>query len=946
MGLAALGILLLLSAAAIRLGYLPEAEDKSIQVRFEFQGAFEEEVEGLITDPLESELSRIRGVQEILSLSEQGSSRVSLAFSPETDLDRAYLRVREAVDRVRSSLPAAVQRPSIIRSGFGSRPVFIAAFPRDGAFGAEALRSRFESVPGSGEIEIGGGGEQEIRILFDPQKLAARRLSVLDLVRCLRSANGSGGFGREGEPSALIEGRWESLAQLREAAVAPGVRLSDLSEIELTTIGRESIARVDGEEKIIVYVHKAGDANTIGLCKVLDKLVKQDLAGTVLFNYGRAITSALREILVSILMGVLLVVILTLAFWGRLTSGLLIVSAIPFSVLSAVALLSSFTLELNLVTLAGIATGTGLVIDAGVILVEEVEACGGNVPLALGATRASILFSAATTLAVFLPLLFAERQLLSRFGALALTVSAALCSSLLYVFLFLPAPLSALKAGAGREKRASAPRAFRRAYFFICRHPKAFLAGISLILLGSLLSLPGLRWEELGQEQRSQLTLRLEYPSGVSLETVSGSASKLEGQLLARDWLERLVSRYEKERAFFLLTLKSKADRSAVLAELRDRQRDFPQAFFYFEEAEGKENGLEVLLSGSDIPTLREETVGLAGKIQALAQVREVIFHFKEVLPVRRITVDLQAARRLDADPYQIYTAIFWALNRPVADKWNRLGQEIDIRLQAALPAPGSLDSLLEMTVPNRQSQPITLKTLVRVTETPTAGRIYHYNRQRSLSFTVLASRRDRGTTLEAVRKLIASASLPSGYRVELGSREKQESILRRSSILSLALSLALVLIILVFQFESLKSALIILLQIPLSFVLPLLALRLLDLPVTIPYMMGLMLTAGISVNNGILVLEPLPRGRLEAGAVYTVLESKLKAILISSLTTILGVLPLLADPSGRTGLLASLSITIALGLSGSLVFLFVSLPALATGPALAQDLPWPRDLS
>jgi HAE1 family hydrophobic/amphiphilic exporter-1 len=218
----------------------------------------------------------------------------------------------------------------------------------------------------------------------------------------------------------------------------------------------------------------------------------------------------------------------------------------------------------------------------------------------------------------------------------------------------------------------------------------------------------------------------------------------------------------------------------------------------------------------------------------------------------------------------------------------------------------------------------------VNVTDQPQSGRIYHLNRSRSVSLSILTDWRSRVKLLRNTRRILESFPFPPEYRGDIGREVQEEILLGKAVMVSLGLAVLLIFFILMFQFESIRISGIILLQIPCSFVCPLLALKAISWSFTLPVIIGLILTSGIAVNNAILVFVDIRVGRLTVERVYKALVKKLRPLLVSSLTTIAGVMPLLLSGKAGRGILAPLSLTVSMGITGSLVALVVTLSVVA----------------
>ena len=927
-------ILITVVASTIPLGYLPRPFKKTILISLEYRGAFEQQIERTLVDPLENSLSAVAGITEISSVCEKGRARVIVTFSGHTDLDAAFLAVRDIVYADYEDFPPDVQRPVILKSDPTGKPVFIVGFPLEGVLGKADLKELFENVEGSGEVELGGRAESEIAIRFDPKKMKIAEVELSDLIHSVRQTNILGGFGREAGPSYLLDSRFRHMDELLDLMVVHGVRLRELADVNVHERRDDIVGRVNGRERLVLYVQPEGDANVLELCRRLERLSSSLPEAEILYDYGRLVSGALIQVLFAIGIGIICVVSLTFLFIHKIVPSLLISANIPFSIIAALALLRFAGEELNILSLSGIAVGVGLVIDAGVIFTEEFFHHDNSYSIAISRSRGPILFAAATTGAVFLPLLFAPRALIDQFRGLALAIVGSVAASCIFVFCFLPAFLHRIYgsrevlSGNLKKTRNHKPLRYLLSAMLIMNRFRWPLVAWGVVLSGVvvILSLDMARagYGRIGLEQEV-MRFSVEYPSGYTTEHVLNSTSEVEQQLLGFSGIEMVSSRFEPERASFFVKLRDTSRKDELVSAVKAKVDELAEALLYFPDDTADTSSFTVVLSGRVPVELRRLARLLAEQIQGLPHCRGVLLHFKDQLPARQLHVDLHKAARMRVSAEDLYSRMYWALSAPVLDKWSTGGNEIDIILQAQTleGKDRSMSALLQLPCP-RSTLPIS--SLVRVSEKPQGGRLFHLNRSRSVQLSVLTDWKHRSAVLEDTQKTLASFSFPLGYRGEIGSEVREQRVLARGLYVSFALATLLVFFILVFQFQTLGISTIILLQIPGAFIFPILVLKILSWPISPPVIIGLILTSGIVVNNGILVSTDLERIGFTVQGVYRVLEFKLRPILVSSLTTIAGIAPLLLAGRANSAILAPLSVTVASGITGSIGVLIVTL--------------------
>lgn len=938
--LALISVLMLILVPSIPLGYLPRPVKKTVMITIEYRGAFEREIERTIVNPLEEGLSNVRGITEIFSIAEKEKARIVLTFSGQTDLDEAFLAVREIVYAACTDFPPEVQRPVILNSDPLGAPVFIAGFPPAGSTREEELKRIFENVEGSGEILVAGERNPQVVVCYDSQRLAAAHLGQEDLIRAVRGVNVLGGFAPVSGQPQILDNRFRRVEDLQDLRISPGIRLRDVAVVAIENRREKIHGRVNGRERLILYVHPEGDANVLELCSRLERLTAKLPDAEVIYSHGRQVRRALSRILYAAAIGVGCVVLLTSLFIRRLVPAALVSANIPFAVLLSLAALRIAGEQLDVLSLSGIVVGAGLVIDAGVVFIDEFFRSGSCYKRTVARTRSPILFASATTAAVFLPLLFAPQPLVDQFRGLALSITASVAASCLFVFGFLPVFLHNIYGNRSRPMRAR-PLVQPDTRIVCLRRLMVFLHGIRIpilisflvfaaltVLLTRGLNRGGMGYSGINEEM---LQFSIEYPSGYTADSILDSARPIEKSLMSCSHVKRVSSRYEPERASFVVQLDAPSCRDELLSMLRSEEEGLGEAFLHFPQGFTGWTSIPIVISGTRPQELERLARDLAGQIRGMPQCEQVLLHFKEALPARELHVDLEKTARAGVVPSDLYAQMRWALSAPVMDKWTTVQGEMDIilRTRCGHPEGHTLSELLQSPC---GSAAFPLADLVRVGERPQTGRIYHLNRTRSVRLSVLTNWEHRRLMLDACKGILAGFPFPPGYRGRIGGEAEEQRVQYGMMACGLALAVLLILFVLMFQFESLRLTGIIAMQIPGAFIFPLLFLKIFSWSLTLPVFVGLILTSGIAVNNAILVFADLRKGPLTGQRIARALERKLRALLVSSLTTIAGVAPLLLSGRANQGILAPLSITVAAGIAGSIAVLIVTCSVVAPG--------------
>ena len=443
----------------------------TFSITTEYQGADPEEVERLITIPIEDGIGEIPGIRTIRSTSEFSRSRVIVVADGEADMGSLYADLSERVDRVRSSFPRTVQKTRILSSDDSNNPVFIVAFSPGGMglnelgeYVADRVKPGYQGIPGAGEVETGGRGNREVLVKLDAGKAALYGIDPLSVSAALQGACVRMPLGSLAESTRDLSLFFDSgIRELDDfggvfvpASGGLPVRLSDIARLSREYGESDQIARLDGRECVILYVYPAGDANPVSLCgKLVEATRVHEAAGLdvqIVYDRGAEIMSGIGDILSSMAVGMASLILFIGLFIPDPASRGLLSASVPLSLFLGFSALSAFRVPVDSDIISGLAIGSGLIIDNYLIL-YDFAARNGNGPLRPIAVP--LLSGTLTTVIVFLPLL-APGSSGSGLRPISFSICSMLVISLFLSFTFLPAPLRYL-AARGRKGRAILP---------------------------------------------------------------------------------------------------------------------------------------------------------------------------------------------------------------------------------------------------------------------------------------------------------------------------------------------------------------------------------------------------------------------------------------------------------------------------------------------------------
>ncbi|MDC7242196.1 MAG: efflux RND transporter permease subunit, partial [Spirochaetales bacterium] len=638
--------------------YYPERAQKFISIRTRLDE--EESIEKKITAPLEEELLRVKGVAEISSLSGRGESRITLLLDEDQNLDDAYLEVRERVQRVSAHYPDTAGTPMLLKSQSSSSPVFVLAIPPETDISADRLKSLFQSVRGTGEIEISSASNPEVHIECSPGLLSSLKLSSADLGIRIAENNALSAVHRD-TGILLMDQRIKSLVDFGSIPVNNGFLLADAGQITLTGAEQRSISELNGAPGQVMWISKTGSANVIRLCRKL-RAKTADLEGSrVLYDRGALIEEALSGLFLTLGLSCASVFLVTAIFIRKFRELLLLCLNIPFSLAGTMALLTLAGQDINLSVLAGLALCSGMIIDSGVIVLEQ-----GLKP-ALKPLTASLV----STILVLSPLIFASPSLKILCLPLAAAVSICLTLSFLYILIIL--------GGSGRMSRDLYKSSFRLPT--AGRGLEALPMIILLLTFPAFLSLGRLRYrEEIDLADRT-LGFSVEFEAGRTKERVREGLKRVDAFLRASDVPEYYSSSYSDERGRFLIKLGKESDREKIRRQII-AEAGIIRGYLSFDDSPAEESYL-IRIKGEDRNELKRVSDDLARYLESQSGEYQVVLGYKEQPDTLLITTDNLKCSAAGISPERIAGYLLLAQNPPVLGKWlpPGVGELRDIRI-------------------------------------------------------------------------------------------------------------------------------------------------------------------------------------------------------------------------------------------------------------------------
>jgi len=976
----------------------PDISYPSITVQTDFPDTAPQEVENLVTRPVEEAVGVLRGLKAIHSVSRPGVSEVTLEFDWDSDMDLLSMEVREKLDRL--ILPQEAEEPIVLRFDPSLDPIMRIALSGQGGLNEmrnlaeRKIKLDMETIKGVAAAQVKGGLEDEIHIDIDQERLAALGIplqQVRDVVG-VSNVNLPGGSLRGRDSHFLIRtlNEFDSVDEIGAVIVterdgAP-VRLRDVATVSMGTREREEITRVDGKECVEIALFKEGDANTVTVARLLrermeewQKKLPEGYQLSMMFDQSHFIQQSINEVRDSAVFGGILAIIVLFLFLREWRSTVIIAATIPISVVATFMFMYRLDISLNVMSLGGLALGIGNLVDNSIVVLESIHRKRKlGLPVARAALEgadevaAAVVASTLTTVAVFLPIVFVEGIAGQLFRDQALTVSISQVASLLVGLTLIPmlsalgrpirkADLDGPPISLGDEDDEDVGRIltlgrFSRFYDGFVRRaigrPKTTIAIAFSLFALSVVSIRFIGSELIPPLTEGEFYFEVKLPEGSSLAASDRVVQEIEDVALADERIDKTYSRVGSRLVSggmsmnalgehfgqVNVTLKNRTDdavEAAVAQSLRGRFEGMPdvEAKFGRPSYFSLKTPIEVVLYGEDLEALRDYSLDLSRDLSAIPGLADVRSSLEAGNPELQVVFNRDQVAALGLDLGTLSSTLQSRVQGVVPTRYKEADRQIDVRIRNQESDRTSLADVRNLVLPGPNGAPIRLISVADVHVDEGPAEIHRLQQQRAAVVGANLAGRSLGSGVAAIRAAIAQNPPPTGITSEIGGQNAEMQVSFASLRFALLLAVFLVYLVMAATFESFIHPLIVLFTIPLGIVGVVVGLFLTGTTISVMVLIGAVLLVGIVVNNAIVLIDAINRlrrgGMEKAEAVVRAGHVRLRPILMTALTTVLGLLPMAVAWGEGAELRAPLAITVLSGLSIATLLTLVVIPAL-----------------
>lgn len=974
---------------SLPLALMPDIELPMAVVYTTYSNAGPQEVENMVTKTIESACASVSGMDEIQSLSSEGSSMVMVTFADGTDMDEAMVDLRDRIDRVKGFLPEDADAPMAMTIDVDAMPVVTvglkgADLAELQAIAEDDIQPALERIDGVASVDIAGGYENEIAIDTDADRLAGYGLSVSYIAQMLAAENIAlpAGEVQSGDQSFSVraDGEFSSVSDIANTLIplptGGTVRLSEVADVYVAPKEQTAIAKIGGEPCITISVNKQSDTNTLQVAErakdALDEVtaLQPTLDWSLLMDQSDMINMTVDSVIQNIVFGVLLAAIVLFVFlrdWGATA---VISMSMPICIISVFLIMQVFDITMNMMSLGGIAMGVGMIVDNSIVVLENIfhyrsDGCDRFTSCVEGTKEVALSISASTltTVAVFLPIGLSGGLSGMMFREFCITICSLLLASLLIALTLVPVLCYALLDRGGKHRMRMpdtghdiADRPLMRKYkellaHFITHRKKAIIISGAMIVafLGSI-AIAGV--ELMPQMDESMVSIGIEMPVGSDLEDVSAMADRAVD--IALEQVPEIESIYYSTGGASMSTTstansasitvnlvdKSDRDRSSqqVAEDLRPYMQDLAGAEISVEASGTMDmssmtgDAISVTLRGDDYDKLSQTAEQLAGQLAALPGAIEVSSSASEQVPEVEITLNRANASRFGLTAATIGQAVRGELSGQTATQLKVNGEEITVTVRGDSRAETSIDALKSVMIPTQTGGSVPLSLVANVDTVLAPQSINRLNQSRTVTITGGAD--DTVSTAEmsqAVQGVLDTFELPDGITYETGG-EMEEMINTFTQLAyALVVALGLVYFVLASQFESFVMPVIIMTILPIGLLGSLFTLPLTGNKISMVAFIGVIMLAGTVVNSSIVLIDYMnirrKRGEDKDTAILNACPRRVRPVLMTTLTTVLGLLPMVFSNGEGAEMMRPMAIVMITGMVVSTIVTLLFTP-------------------
>ncbi|MCI9183906.1 MAG: efflux RND transporter permease subunit [Lachnospiraceae bacterium] len=949
-----------------KLEQMPDTDQPMMMVMASYSGVGPEDMDELVTKPIEDRVSTLEGVKSMSSSTSEGSCRIMLEYGYDVDMDEAYDNLKQTLERIRN-LPEDVE-PSIMKMSNNARANLTLSISHETQedlydYVDQVIVPEFERLTTVAEVSAMGGSSEYVKVELLSDMMAQYQVSMNNITSAMGSANVSYPSGNA--VSGNLELSVTTLAEndtldelLRVPITTSGgktVYLEDIANIDYTEEQRGGVSRYNGEETISLSITKQQDATAMSLSQEVLAVVSSleeddgDLHIRMVRDEADSIISSLKDVAVTMVLAVLISMAIIFVFFGDIKASLIVGSSIPTSILMSLIVMTQMGFSLNIITMSGLVLGVGMMVDNSIVVLEScfraMDRAGGKGALeyakaSLEGTNIviqSIIGSTITTCVVFIPLVFLNGMSGQMFGSMGYTIVFCMCASLLSAMSIVPLTYMLYKPRERERAPMSYPvvkmqNLYRKVMPVLLRHKLAVMAASVGIIAVAFLLARGMETELMTADDTGTISVSIETRPGLLNEQATAMLEQAEEIVKGHEDVESYMLRYNNGSGTITAYLKdSRAmDTEEIVSQWEKELADIDNCTIEVEASAsmnmmGRTRGYEVILQGTQYGELQETSNKIVEELTARDDVVNVHSSIENTAPVVAIQVDPVSASAEGLTAAQIGSIVKQHLDGEAIATLEIDGKEISVKAEYPKEEYRTVPQVEQMILPKPSGGYVALSDVAKVYYRDSPASISKSDKAYQVTITAQYA---NGNVQALIDSEVVGPHLTGTVTRGTNSRNRMMQEEFNSLYQAIAVAVFLVFVVMSAQFESPKFAFMVMTTVPFSLVGSFGLLKVTGVTISMTSILGFLILVGTVVNNGILYVDtvnqyrmsmPLQEALVEAGA------TRLRPILMTSLTTILSMIPMAMAMGSSGSTTQGLAVVNIGGLTaGVLVALFI----------------------
>lgn len=961
------------SITGMDLQLIPDMDMPVMLVMTVYPQAGPEDVEDLVTEKIEDGCGTISGLDNVYSYSQENISMVMFSFEYGTDMDDAFIDMQEAVERVKRDLPDDAEDPTVIAMDVNAQDVMTLSVDskEEGvdvlAYVEDTVQPELEKVSDVADLTISGGDESYISVELVPELLRQYKLDISTVAKTVAAANytipaGTADYGNQSlNVSSTTE--YKTPEELRTIPITTSsgniIHLSDIANVHYAVKEPDSYSRYNGSDNVSIGISKIQSSSAVTLSnkvmKVIDELNEKNPEATItaVYDSSETIIDSLKSIAQTLLSGVLITMLVLFIFFGDFKGSLIVGSSMPVSLLITFILMKFMGFTLNMITMGALVIGIGMMVDNSIVVLEmcfrKQEEGMSFLDAAYEATKivmSSVIAGTITTVVVYLPLAMMEGMSGQMFGQLGYTIVFALLASLFSSITLVPLCFSQYKPVQKKETKVNRfLDVVGEKYAGILRkalHKKKTVAlSAVIIFIISIALFKFVNVELMGQTDEGQVAITVEYRPGTKLDVIDAKVRELEDFVAESPYIDDYSAMVKETdatgtiQAYVADSCKlSTSDIVDEWTEELDSYRDSCEISVASSSSMGMSMGggntYDVSLESNDLERLKEGCRITSDAVMKADGVISASSSLADAATKAEIVIDPIKSSAVGLTPQAASGMIYSMLSGSDAMDVKIEDTEYTVTVEYPRGEYPTVNDVYGITLTNTKGQLVPLSDIADIVYTDSPQTITRKDGRYTATVTATLEAEAKFSGQKAIQEQMDQTFLPEGVEQVTNTMDEMMKEEFTSLIMAIITAILLVYIVMAIQFENLRYSGMVMFCIPFSLIGSIALLLITRCTVSMKSLMGFLMLIGIVVNNGILYVDYTNMLRKTMSTEEALIEtgkSRLRPILMTTLTTVLSMIPMAMGVGKNGKMTQGMAVVIVGGLTASTILTLILLP-------------------